>query len=563
MRALLVLPVVIAAGAVAIGLRSGAADCPDGVRTLRVAATPEMATVVRAAADRATEGGDAADCRRVDVQALASAEVLDELSRSDRAPSEGTPAEGAGSEAAPADGPRPDVWIPDSSVWIGRAADAGVVPASQAAPIATSPVVLAVPAASAKRLGWPRRPLDFPRLLGTVATGRPVQVGFPDPDRSAPAVAALLGLQRAATQSHVRGELAAMLRSADLTLGPDVERRLGRGSLVLPVSEQAVWAYNAVTRPPSGAPLVAAYPAGPGTSLDYPFLVLSEQPATTVDAARLLAALQDETGRALLASRGFRSPGGAAGAALREVVGVHAAARVSDRVPTMADLAAARTILGTLNRGSRLLAVLDVSGSMATPVPGTRGRSRMDLTKRAAAGGLSLLPADSRVGLWEFSTNLTRRTDYRRLVPIGPMEGGRPGTGRRAMAAAISRVEAIPDGATGLYDTTLAAVRAVRAHYDPRRVNAVVLLSDGANQDQSGLDLEQLLDRLRAGNDPARPVPVIAVAYGPDSDAAALRAISDVTGGATYVAADPRQIRQVFLDAIGQRLCRPDCPAAG
>ena len=40
---------------------------------------------------------------------------------------------------------------------------------------------------------------------------------------------------------------------------------------------------------------------------------------------------------------------------------------------------------------------------------------------------------------------------------------------------------------------------------------------------------------------------------------AALRAVSDVTGGATDVAADPRSVRKVFLDAVSQRLCRPGC----
>ena len=91
----------------------------------------------------------------------------------------------------------------------------------------------------------------------------------------------------------------------------------------------------------------------------------------------------------------------------------------------------------------------------------------------------------------------------------------------------------------------------------------MVLLTDGANEDPHGLALSELLDRLRAEQDPSRPVPVISVAYGPDSDAASLRAISDVTSGATFVSADPRRIRSVLLDAIGQRLCRPDCAPVG
>jgi hypothetical protein len=206
-----------------------------------------------------------------------------------------------------------------------------------------------------------------------------------------------------------------------------------------------------------------------------------------------------------------------------------------------------------------VLAVLDVSGSMNLPVPGTGGRTRWDLTRAAASDGLALFPPDTRVGLWEFSTHLTAHTDYRQLVPIGPLSGGPAGTGARALQAQLRVLRPLPHGSTGLYDTTLAAVRHVRGGYDPSRTNSVVLLSDGADEDDHGIGLARLLDRLRAEDDPRRPVPVISIAYGPDSDAAALRAVSDATGGATYVAADPRRLRKVFLDAVSQRLCRPDC----
>ena len=35
--------------------------------------------------------------------------------------------------------------------------------------------------------------------------------------------------------------------------------------------------------------------------------------------------------------------------------------------------------------------------------------------------------------------------------------------------------------------------------------------------------------------------------------------ISKATDGATYESQDPRQIGEIFLDAVGQRLCRPSC----
>jgi secreted protein with Ig-like and vWFA domain len=99
----------------------------------------------------------------------------------------------------------------------------------------------------------------------------------------------------------------------------------------------------------------------------------------------------------------------------------------------------------------------------------------------------------------------------------------------------------------------------VRAGYDPDRVNVVLLLTDGMNDDVNSITMDQLLSTLAAEQDPARPVPVISIAFGPDSDVAALQQISRATGGATYLSQDPRQIGEIFLDAVGQRLCRPSC----
>jgi len=534
-RTLVVLPLCLAAaGVAALVAPDLGKECRDGVHVLEVASAPEMAPVVAEAAR--TAGASGRGCWRAKVTARPAVNVLDDLKR------------GRGHW---------DVWIPDSAVWVRFAADAGVPLASQAGPLATSPVVLGLPASAAEQLG---RPVDFSSVLASGGTRHPVGIGWPEPDRSAPAVAALLGIDHAAKQPGVRrSDLVGLMRAATMGLAPETDQRLGQQVLAVPVTEQSVWAYNAT----SAEPVVAAYSSAAGSSLDYPFIVTDSAPDTTRAAADLLAALSGKQGRLLLQSRGFRDATGKAGTALQNIDGIDPTADAGVGTPTPGQLATARTMLGTLNRGSRVLAVVDVSGSMAELVPGTRGLSRLDLTVRAAAAGLSLLPARSHVGLWEFSANLGPGTDYRELVPIGPLAGRQGPGGAGALAAGLGGLHAIPDASTGLYDTTLAAVRRVRAGYDPTRTNAVVLLTDGANQDPAGLDLARLLDRLRAEDDPTRAVPVISVAYGPDSDAASLRAISDVTGGTTYVSVNPRRIREVFLDAIGQRLCRPDCALTG
>ncbi|MCU1616885.1 MAG: von Willebrand factor type, partial [Frankiales bacterium] len=66
-------------------------------------------------------------------------------------------------------------------------------------------------------------------------------------------------------------------------------------------------------------------------------------------------------------------------------------------------------------------------------------------------------------------------------------------------------------------------------------------------------DLGALVDTLRREADPARPVKVIAVGVGTDADLDALRQITSATGGATYSALDPNDLKTVLFDALRQR----------
>jgi hypothetical protein len=176
---------------------------------------------------------------------------------------------------------------------------------------------------------------------------------------------------------------------------------------------------------------------------------------------------------------------------------------------------------------------------------------------------MELYPETTEVGLWSFSEDVTGARDHHELVPISPLTDSGAG-GREALALAMAQLRPVPDGGTALYDTTLAAVRAVRAGWDPARVNAVILLTDGADTDAQGIGLDELLATLRSEQASGQPVPVITIAYGDDSGAEALAAISAATDGAAYQTSDPGRILDIFLDAVGQRACRPHCePGTG
>lgn len=509
------------------GSKAGRAACPTGNRPLQVVAAPEIAAVVAAAGQAVSAGGT---CAQFTVTPRAAAEVASEL-----APGR----------------VRPDVWLPDSSIWIRRPE----IGTARWASIATSPVVVALSTAQARRAGWPGRPLSFSDVL------RSARLGLGNPTQSAPTVGVMAAvLATLKDQPNAPAALATAVRRARTGLPGEPGRAMAvladPDPVAVAVSEQAVWAHNVQARHTRA---VAGYlPAG-GMTLDYPFLTLTSVAPARAQANRLLESLQHGIGRDRLLAQGFRTGTDGPGPALRADLGVDPTHSAAVTVPRAAAVTSAARALRAVTLPSRLLAVIDVSGSMGTSVPGAGPATRLDLVSAAVARGLGLYADQAEIGLWAFSTDLAPGTDYRQLVPIGPL-GTRPDgvTGRERLVGALGALRGTP-GDTGLYDTTLAAVRDVRRGWNPGRANSVLLLTDGRNDDDSGIGLEQLLGTLRLEAGSGRPVPVNTIGYGTGSDAKALAAISAATGGRQYSASDTRQIDRIFLDAIGRRACSPTC----
>jgi hypothetical protein len=327
---------------------------------------------------------------------------------------------------------------------------------------------------------------------------------------------------------------------------------------VVPASEQAVWSYDASAS--ADRRLAPVYADGPEAALDYPYLVLARDAAVRATAARLQRLLTSPAGTALLSSVGFRTPDGAVPDALTGALGQHPAAQVGAKPVPVSSIAAAVRTASLLRLGSRMLAVVDIGRDFGQAIPEAGFRSGLDLAKEAAAAGLNLLPDDSEVGVWAYARGLHGRQDHLQVVPIAPLDQlTTRGTQRQAVAAALAMLQPVDTGGAGLYDTVLAAVQSVQATWKPGMVNSVVLLGDGRDDDPGGIGLGDLVARLVRLQDPRRPVPVISVLLGPGGDDQAMRAIAAVTGGATYRASDPSQLAAVFLDAIGQRACRPTC----
>jgi Ca-activated chloride channel family protein len=136
-------------------------------------------------------------------------------------------------------------------------------------------------------------------------------------------------------------------------------------------------------------------------------------------------------------------------------------------------------------------------------------------------------------------------TDYLELVPTGPI-----GPQREAMAAKIN--DLVPTQGTPLYTVTKAADDQLVQTFDAQRINAVLLLTDGKNEDERNTDLDGLLRSLRARNEGqvSNPVRVFPIAYGQDADLPTLKRIAEATNATVYNAADPKSINKVFLAVV-------------
>jgi Ca-activated chloride channel family protein len=570
--------------------------CRSGSLPLQVVVSPDQAGVVTQAAAEYERRRPAVDDRCVDVQVDGTDSV------------EAAAALSAGWDEA-TQGPRPDVWVPASSAWALQVAlkqQATKQPVQipfQYPKVATTPLVMAMPRPMAEALGWPRRTLGWKELLGAVtnpegwkALGQPewgaFKLGKTDPNLSTPGLEALIGAVFAATGQtselsvetlkQQQDQLRRVILGLERAPGQDADTpatflanlqqadRAGQAMTfvsAVPLDEKSVWDYNRGNaggfedggeRQEPKVPLAAIYPKEGTLEADHPWVVLR---APWVDDAKRKAAasfldyLRSEPIQARFQQAGFRSSEGRAGPQLSQANGLlpDQPARVL-APPAPKVVAAALESWNAARKRSNVLAVYDVSGSMKEEVPGTGGRTKIDLVKVAAGQALGLFAPETNLGTWLFSSNLAGNRDWVESVPIGPTNARLPNgkLRRQVLAEALARLQAT-DGDTGLYDTTLAAFRALKRSYAPDRINIVVLLTDGINDDPTGgITRAELLRRLKAEQQKDRPVQIITIAYGANADAASLKLISDATGGLAYVSRDPKDILRVFTDVISK-----------
>lgn len=511
------------------------ASCFDGERTLQLAVDPGVASTVEELAARYNDSNPVVrdQCITVAVQAKTTAQVIATLGTQ--------PAEDVPAEDVPA-GDVPAMWIAQSSADVAQAQ--AVQPdalSSSSRPLATSPVVLAMPVEQASallELSWQ----DLPARQGSNELG----LVLPTDENYGANTLALSAVVAAITNSGqtplsadqassaaAREGLSALRSGATAAAYPTVADSLAAISadnarpLAVPVTEQQLYQSTKDQKDPSVRGLS---PLGTTPMADYPATVLGDAEAdetlSRAASAFMEFARQPEQ-LDVLAAAGFQvdsvpSPSNDDTA-------------VSFQVPASAMPQPGQAAVAIINpRGSvgekihATTILLDVSGSMREM---DGGRTRMLNVTDALIAEVAALPDDAAVGLWRYSANLRGNLPYAVDVITGALAEPVDGADTRRAALETALALSNPISATHTYRSLEAAYASAVAGFRPAEANSVLLITDGPNDDQANLDSATMLQNLAASQDPERPVVVNIIVIAINPDMATLQAVADQTGG--------------------------------
>ena len=497
-------------------------------------------------------------------------------------------------------GEPPVIWSPAASGWAGIVNErAGLELAPPGTPFMLTPLVIAMPEPMAQALGYPDEPVGFERIIelandpeGWASVGHPewgpFRLGKTNPNYSTSGLNFTIAQYYAATGKTSGLTTEDLRRPEAVQFATDVESAVvhygditmtflnnwfatdARGTSLtyasaVAVEEKSLIDYNLgnpdgelspgeTPREPR-VPLVAIYPEEGTLFSDNPFIILDADWVT------------DEQKAAAGRVRGVRPTSREPGEGPRVRVPAEQPQRAARRPdqrrerrrpdPTASRVGGPRP--RRARRDPRLLGRTAQGGAgvdrprrlRVDGRPAGNGATKLDLAQQAAIDSLDQFKDTDEVGLWVFSTDLLGGDDpnYREVIPVAPI-----GTQRQALVDGIA--EQFPQNGTPLYDVTQKSYEAMLASYDEEKINAVVFLTDGVNDDgvidDDNQQFTDVINQLQAGSEGAtsRPVRVFTISYGSGADVVTLRAIAEATSAAHYDASDPASINQVFTAVI-------------
>lgn len=209
-------------------------------------------------------------------------------------------------------------------------------------------------------------------------------------------------------------------------------------------------------------------------------------------------------------------------------------------LPDAATLSAVQHSFPAVRKRARVLFLLDVSGSMRNHIKPRL--TKLAAAKHAVADSLHYFNDSDQIGLAAFSNRPGGGLTPGLVSPVQPL-----GSGRSHFLAALHALRPVSE--TPLYEAVGHFVTRLADTYDPRDINAVVLLSDGHNNTDRPGSKGQLLQLLQRVHQHV-PILVFTLGYGHRSDPATLAAISSASGAHYYDATDPEKVNQVLADDL-------------
>lgn len=486
---------------------------------------------------------------------------------------------------------RPAVWIPDARSWLGVARDAGGsanVPA-EGTSIGTSGIVLAMPEELAAEIGWDEEAPTWSEVFETADDAdvwadldRPewgeFKLGKTSPVVATSGEAAMLASYGSAAGSVADvssadiadDEVTAVVKEHELATShymatPEhflwharqTEEQGGSAADFLSaviVDEKSVWDYNrgitsrdGVTRIESEPPaeqLVPIYPADGHYVADNPAVVLTGDWVDDAEAAAaedFIRFAGTEEGQAVVREAGYRDLNRELDAEVAEVGALAESPKGRLAFPDPQVVVSVHEAFPEVRKRANVLFLLDVSGSMGNPIE--TGESKLSAAKVAIEKALDHFADGDRVGLAAFS-----EVDANELAPGEVSAVDDIADTRDDFEAALAGLE--PVEWTPLYEAVDTFAKRQADDYDPDRINAVVLLSDGKNETEApSTSAQQMLDSLHELHH-STPVLVFTLAYGADADVKTLQSISSATGAHYYDATDPTEVDEVLGDLV-------------